>query len=276
MTFNFSFKPSDFRPESQEPESLLELMVANSKVRASSLSAMPMNAPQIVPDLFKMSRGFRFRRNCETISLPDPSPNCEPLSDLMVRRRSIRRLEGEINLADLATILWQALGPTAIAKDDTSQINQVLRAWPSAGGLYSLDTYIIVQRLSGVVPGLYGYNPIEHCLERLQSRPTNDVLNAGFFSQDWITSAAVVVVLVSVFDRLTSKYGEARAYRLSILDAGHAAQNLLLVATQQNIGSVANQGFADSALAEDLGIDGLREAVAHTIVLGGRTYDANS
>jgi nitroreductase len=52
------------------------------------------------------------------------------------------------------------------------------------------------------------------------------------------------------------------------LDAGHAAQNVLLTCEQLNINAVPIAGFCDDNLANDLRLDGVEEAVIHCISLG--------
>ena len=63
------------------------------------------------------------------------------------------------------------------------------------------------------------------------------------------------------------KYGE-RGYRVLLLDAGHVAQNILLVATALGIGACTVAGFHDDALAHELGVDAQEEPVLYTLTLG--------
>ena len=246
---------------------LFELYHENSKLfpqlayeQAAQLSISPF-------ELYLTSRGFRQYRGAPCSELPDIIPSAEPLSETMLRRRSSRDLGGAISLPELGTLLRQSLGPTAIASTKENGIEQVLRSWPSAGGLYPLDTYLIVSNAQEVPSGLYHYNVIRNALEHLPSRAPEAILRDGFFWQDFICSSAVAVLLVAVFGRTVAKYGE-RGYRLVLLDAGHAAQNLLLTAEQLHLGAVAVAGFCDDSLATDLHIDGVSEAVVHTIMLG--------
>jgi SagB-type dehydrogenase family enzyme len=217
--------------------------------------------------MYLASRSFRQYRQAPRIALPGPQNSDEPLSVIMNRRRSARALQGAITLSELATILQQSLGPTAVVENKDFDITQALRAWPSAGGLYPIDTYVIAARVVDFTPGLYHYNVITNELEYLSGRSPELMLRDGFFWQEFVTSAAVVLLFVAVFERTITKYGE-RGYRLVLLDAGHAAQNVLLTAEQLRIGAVAVGGFCDDSLAADLGIDGISEAVVHSVVLG--------
>jgi len=146
-------------------------------------------------------------------------------------------------------------------------LSHAFRAWPSAGGLYPLDTYVAAARVVGLVPAIYHYNPVAQQLERLNARDPVDVVDRGFFGQEMARQAAAVIILVASFDRTVVKYGE-RGYRLVLLDAGHAAQNLLLTAEQLDLDAVAVGGFHDDALASDLGLDGISEAPVHAVLVG--------
>lgn len=263
---NFSWAVRYF-PRPQAEESLAELYHENSKL-FPELAARQAAQFSVSPyELFLASRGFRQFRTATRTPLPEALPSTEPLQDVMRRRRSCRDVAGAITLGQLATLLRQAVGVTALVRNEEHDIIQPLRAWPSAGGLYPLDTYVVASAVDGLVPGVYHYNPATNELERLPSRAPGDVLREGFFWQDFATTAALALVLVAVFERTTAKYGE-RGYRLVLLDAGHAGQNLVLTAEQLHLAAVPVAGFCDDSLAADLGVDGVAEAVVHAVLVG--------
>lgn len=247
--------------------SLAEWYHEASKLTLTSASALQSESQFSAFELYMVSRAFKQFKNAPRISLGDIEHSGEPLQDILRRRRSRRDLTGALSLADLSTVLQQALGPSAVFQNTDYQISQALRAYPSAGGLYPLDTYVVASGVHDVNPGIYHYNLITNELEGLQSRPVGEVLRDGFFWQDFITRAAAVLLFVAVFTRTGAKYGE-RGYRLVLLDAGHACQNVLLTAEQLHLSAVPVGGFCDASLAEDLNIDGVSEAVVHSVVLG--------
>jgi len=220
-------------------------------------------------ELFLTTRGFRQFRDRPTVELPEVRPEPADIGEVMRTRRSSRDLSAVVPVEDLAGLLGQAMGPTAAVHDDETGLDVVLRAWPSAGGLYPLDTYVVAQTVGGMPEGVYHYDPLGHRLQRLEAPDPVAVLREGFFWQEFVCTAAAVVLLVAVVERTTAKYGE-RGYRLLHLDAGHAGQNLLLTAEQLGLRAVAVGGFDDDALAGALGLDGLQETVVHAIVAGGR------
>lgn len=255
----------DLRP--RPAESLAALFHENTKLGAETARRQAAGLVMSPAEKFLSSRGFRQHPHVPRVALPEVAPADARLAEVLRTRRSRRELAGPIDLPRLATVLQQALGPTLVYQTEPEGITQAMRAWPSAGGLYPLDTYVLAQAVDGLPPGLYHYNIATVELERLPSRAPAEVLRDGFFWQEWVTTAAAAILLVAAFERTIAKYGE-RGYRLALLDAGHAAQNVLLVAEQERLSACAVAGFCDDALAADLAVDGVDEAVVHAIILG--------
>jgi len=251
----------------QNDDSPAEFYHENSKLSPALAQALSADFQFSSFELHVVSRAFKQFGDVPRIVLPDTTSSEETLQSVMRRRRSSRNIAGRFSLADLSTLLRQSLGPTAVFHNADCDVNQAFRAWPSAGGLYPLDTYVIASSIEGLSPALYHYNPIASGLERLPSRSPEAILRQGFFWQDFITTAAAVILLVAVFKRTIAKYGE-RGYRLVLLDAGHASQNLLLTAEQLRLGATPLAGFCDDSLAADLGIDGISEAVVLAVAAG--------
>lgn len=67
--------------------------------------------------------------------------------------------------------------------------------------------------------------------------------------------------------RCLEKYG-ARGYRLALLEAGHAAQNLLLTAVANGLAGVPWGGFFEDALAELIAADSPHEQVVAAVAIG--------
>ena len=259
--------PTDATLRPRHEERLSELYHENSKL-SLTLARESAAEFQFSPfELYLASRSFKQFRNAPRIALPEVVPSPEPLQAVMRRRRSSRDLAGSFGLQELSTLLQQSLGPTAVFHNSDHDVDQALRAWPSAGGLYPLDTYVIASRVGGVDPGVSPLQPNRRRIGTASGPAAEAVLRDGFFWQQFIVTAAAVLLLVAVFPRTTAKYGE-RGYRLVLLDAGHACQNLLLTAEQLHLGAVAVGGFNDDSLAGDLAIDGISEAVIHTVALG--------
>jgi SagB-type dehydrogenase family enzyme len=268
MESHFAIRLDGALAEPRE-ERLFELYHENSKLFPELARDMAAEFSVSPVELHLASRGFKQYRNAPRVALPPPARSRNALSRALRERRSNRELTAPLALGDLATLLVESFEPTSILHNEELGIDQPLRPWPSAGGLYPLDVYVIAANVDGLEPGLYHHNVLTSELERLAGRPPQEILHDGFFYQEFIVSSAAVLLLTAVFDRTIAKYGE-RGYRLVLLDAGHAAQNVLLDAERLGLPAVAVGGFCDDALAADVGLDGLDEAVVHTVVLGGR------
>jgi SagB-type dehydrogenase family enzyme len=66
---------------------------------------------------------------------------------------------------------------------------------------------------------------------------------------------------------MRSKYGE-RAYRFVLLEAGHIAQNMLLVGECLGHGTLPLGGYVDDQINDLVGVDGCDRAVVYGVLLG--------
>jgi SagB-type dehydrogenase family enzyme len=72
--------------------------------------------------------------------------------------------------------------------------------------------------------------------------------------QESVLVAGAVFVIAAVYDRLAGKYGEERSVRYAHLEAGHAAQNLLLQGAALGLGSVPMGAFRDGQVQRVLSL----------------------
>jgi SagB-type dehydrogenase family enzyme len=171
---------------------------------------------------------------------PLPAPGLQgkkSLEECIAVRRSLREFSEE-TLTDLevSQLLWAAQGFTEA---------RGLRAVPSAGALYPLE--MLVARPSG----LYRYDPANHEVARVIDTDVRQSICTAAFSQNAITAAPAVFVITAVDSRTRGKYG-ARAGRYVYMEAGHAAQNLLLQAVALDLAGVPVGAFDDRRLAAAL------------------------
>jgi SagB-type dehydrogenase family enzyme len=71
--------------------------------------------------------------------------------------------------------------------------------------------------------------------------------------QDWIRQAPALFVIAAVYARTAVKYGD-RAARYVHMEAGHAAENLLLQAVALGLGGVVVGAFYDDKVQAALGL----------------------
>ena len=183
----------------------------------------------------------------EYISLPPTTvaTDGQPLERLLQQRRSVRTFgKAPLSLAEVGQLLWAAQGISH---------PQGLRTAPSAGALYPLELYVVAGEVKGLPPAVYRYLPEGHRLVETAPGDRRQALARAALNQSWLSDAAVVVVFTAIYARTTRKYGK-RGIRYVHMEVGHAAQNLLLQAKAQALGSVVVGAFRDDEVSKVLGL----------------------
>jgi SagB-type dehydrogenase family enzyme len=212
----------------------------------------------------RASAGRAVKRHPGVPSLELPAPPPSPLLDLLRRRRS-RRSFGRlpIDAVALAALLEAAYGVTATTADPP----QAFRTTPSGGALYPLDVFPVVERVDGIAPGTYHYDPLRVRLELLRSGSAARELERCTPYPSLFGDAAVVLLAAATFWRTRFKYG-VRGYRFALIEAGHLAQNVLLEATARGLAAVPVGGFFDARIDDFLELDGVDESTVYAIAVG--------
>ncbi|MEM4574409.1 MAG: SagB/ThcOx family dehydrogenase [Candidatus Caldarchaeum sp.] len=180
------------------------------------------------------------RTDLKTVVLPKPRLS-GPMSveEAIQRRRSRREYRNEpLKLAEVSQLLWAAQGVTA------PHLWMGLRSAPSAGGLYPLETYVVVKRggVEGLEPGTYHYNPHRHILTQVAEGDFSKDLMSACVDQGWVGAAACNIVFTAVVERTRVRYGD-RALQYVFQESGHAAQNVYLQAEALGLGCVVIGAF---------------------------------
>lgn len=199
----------------------------------------------------------------QKIELPSFDPN-QPMSlDRALRqRKSIRDFQQQpISKDQLSYLLWASTGIQRI------EDGYKFRTAPSAGALYPIETYVVVNDVRKLEAGVYHYSIKAHQLEQLKQGEFQQEITAAALGQGMCQTSAVVFVWSAVFERCKWKYGQ-RAYRYIYLDAGHIAENLALAAVSLNLGSCEIGALYDNQVNAILGIDGTEESVVCMAVVG--------
>ena len=180
----------------------------------------------------------------------------------LARRRSERRYQHRpLTLEELADLLWATQGITAAAG------NLLLRASPSAGALYPVETYLAVHRVEGVEPGIWHYQVPAASLELVSPGDCRRELVEAGLGQEFLGTAGVVFIWTGVLNRARWKYRE-RAIRYLFLDAGHICQNLMLAATALTLGVCPVGAFFDGEVEALLKVDGIEEVALYLAAVG--------
>jgi len=201
------------------------------------------------------------------IELPDPkkfSSNLISVERAISTRSSLRAYsEHPLSLEELSYLLWCTQGVKSIHSR-----NATLRTVPSAGARHAFETYILVNRVEGIKPGLYRFLALTHNLQAVAiDENIADKITDSCLKQRFISLSAVTFIWVAVVYRMMWRYQE-RGYRYIHLDAGHICQNLYLAAESIDSGVCAIGAFDDYALNSILGIDGIEEFAVYVATCG--------
>ena len=193
---------------------------------------------------------------------PLDQPEGRPLWEVIAQRRSIRGFSNQpITFSELSQLIWATQGITSRAWGFE------FRATPSAGALYPIETYIIVNRVEEISAGIYHYNVKEAKLSLLKEGDfASDLCQAGL-DQEMLEEAACVFIWTAIVERSKWKYRE-RAYRYIYMDVGHIGQNLYLAATALNLGCCTVGAFFDEEVDRLIEVDGKEEISVYLGAVG--------
>lgn len=207
----------------------------------------------IIPDSHVPRGTYKEYSRMPRIVLPEPEPLAASLDDVLKNRASTtvfkaRALEPEI----LGTLLGHALRIRSDGK----------RPYPSGGALYPVNTYMVGNIGKG--NAVFHYHPREHALEHLWDAPEGFTLRQLIPSIEGDSSS--VLIFTATWPRTTEKYKDF-GYLLALLEAGHAAQNILLTATALKISARPFEGFNDILIEELLDVSETERPI-YSIALG--------
>jgi SagB-type dehydrogenase family enzyme len=196
-----------------------------------------------------------------------PATEASPVEQVIRRRSSCRRFaDTGLPLVDLAATLAGSYGlGRALAYPGRPEARA--RPVPSAGALYPLELYAVLRRVESVDDGLYHYNARDHALEPLKLQLGRSDVRDALLAAPLVENANAIVLVTAVLDRTLDKYG-ARGYRYVLLEAGHTAQNLCLLATERGLATLCVGGFRDAAVQRFLGLDPRAEVALYSVAVG--------
>ncbi len=198
------------------------------------------------------------------IKLPVPDYKGLSLEEAIKKRRSVRNYtKASMTKAQLSQLLYAAQGVTGESQ------GRLLRSSPSAGALYPIEVYAVVNNVSGVKRGIYHYGVRKHDLAQVKLGDYRSKLIRACLDQEMAGDAQVSFILSSIYGRVCAKYGE-RGYRYALIEAGHIGQNIYLQAVSLGLGAVAVGAFYDDKLNSLLALDGETEAAIYVLSVGGK------
>jgi SagB-type dehydrogenase family enzyme len=179
--------------------------------------------------------------------LPDPPKGLMGLDEAIKGRRSLRHFgPGPITLEETSALLFACQGMT----DRRSKG----RAAPSAGATYPLEAVLVAGTVESLNAGVYRYTPETQGLSLVLNGDRRAELSRAALGQEVIGRGAAVLVISAIYSRTTGRYG-SRGVRYVDMEAGHAAQNVHLMAEALGLGTVVIGAFDDNGVRAVLGLD---------------------
>ena len=175
----------------------------------------------------------------EKINLPHPvTDNGMSVREAIYQRRSVRDYSPEgLTLKEVSQLLWAAGGKTV------DGVTGPTRAYPSAGGIYPLEFYLVAGDVEGLEAGLYHYDWKDNSLTLVDKGDIRSSLAASAYGQKMLERAPATIIITAIYEKTTSRYGERGKNLFVPMDAGHAGQNIHLEALNLGLGTVMVAGF---------------------------------
>ncbi|MBF2063169.1 MAG: SagB/ThcOx family dehydrogenase [Calothrix sp. C42_A2020_038] len=231
--------------------------------------------PTISPG-YETARLLREYSGKATQKLPPPQLANVNLEQVLLKRRSVRQFSGQaVTKVNLSTILAMGAGLGG-NKFDEPLAALVLggpvakRTYPSGGGLYPIELLVYPLQVETINSGFYYYQVLSHRMVSVSPSLPKDVL-VELLNEHPIQEASILLLLFIDFARLSlGKYGE-KSYRLALIEAGHIAQNVLLIASGLGLKSLPICGFNDEQLSHAAGLNFPYEVIIYVLAIGGAT-----
>ncbi|MBL8290915.1 MAG: SagB/ThcOx family dehydrogenase [Bryobacterales bacterium] len=245
-----------------EPDQVWETFHENSKL---SRMAEGTASDEVSRRMTTMYEALPFEA-FPAVPLPERAPLSASLDVAMNARVSARKLEAQpVSLDKVAALLHAAYGITRDNKG--TPFPRGFRTIPSAGALYPLEIYLHSTRVDGLKSGIYHFNPAENNLRYLQEGDFSRQIAEAMVQPEMPFSSSIIFFFTALFERVVFKYGE-RGYRFTLLEAGHAAQNLNLAAQALGMGTLNVGGYFDRPIDRLLGLDGVTHSTVYMVCAG--------
>jgi len=199
----------------------------------------------------------------ELVSPADITIGGMPLFDAIRMRQSWRKYQPTpLTMEELSFLLWATQGVKTIFMDGSA----TKRTVPSGGARHPFETYLAVQRVDSLAPGLYRYLAIEHKLLVMEEDPNIGlIISEG--CADFALESAVTFIWTAVPYRTEWRYGPLSP-KLIAQDSGHVCQNLYLACTAIHAGTCAVGTYNQTKLDTLLGVDGVDEFTIYCAPVG--------
>ena len=201
--------------------------------------------------------------NAFVIALVKEFPNIKQktLTEAIAGRRSLREFsDGSLSFEELSYLLWET------SRVESYRDNAVFRTIPTAGATNSMETYVFINSVEKVEPGIYLYLQDKHQLALVNKDDRlTDMVNDALLKQ--LRGAQVVFFFTCIPSRTEYKY-DFCAHKMIAIEAGHACQNLSLCSEVIDSGACAICAYDQEKVDFVLGIDGVEHFTIYCATVG--------
>ena len=198
----------------------------------------------------------------EKFAIPDIS-----LLQAINNRVSRRKFTDEsLTLEELSFLLWTTQGVKELAREGRITYRTV----PSGGAMHPFETYLLINRVEGLEPGLYRYIATQHKLLPVITENVEDFpeqINDICHRQTFIGKSAVVFIWTARPYRTEWRYREDSLKDI-LMSVGHICQNLYLAVEAIKAGTVAIVAYNQEKLDKFLKLDGWDEIALYVAPVG--------
>jgi len=204
----------------------------------------------------------------DLVAPEDLAVGAMPVAEAIRSRRSHRSFNQEpLTIEEVSFLLWATQGVRELARSDDGTVVRSFRTVPSGGARHPFETYLLVNRVTGLPAGLYRYLPLDHQLCLVSAEPDlAGEIHVACHGQ-YVLDAAVVFLWTAIPYRTEWRYGFLSP-KLVAQDSGHVCQNLYLAATAIGAGTCAIGAYDQDALDPLLGVDGTEEFAIYVAPVG--------
>ena len=180
-------------------------------------------------------------------------------------RESRRKYTPEsLKLGELSFLLWATQGIKSIDKNKV----WTKRTVPSGGARHPFETYLIINRVESIEPGVYRYLPMEHKILLVDDKkPDPSRTSEACWGQGFVGESAVVFVWAAIPYRTEWRYSVI-SYKDIAVEAGHICQNLYLACEAIGAGACAVLAYEQKAMDGLIRVDGEDEFTVYLASVG--------
>jgi SagB-type dehydrogenase family enzyme len=202
----------------------------------------------------------------DLVSIEELSIGKTSFVEVLTNRKSRRKYTNEaLSLEEISFLLWAVQGVHRVARKPPVTHRTV----PASGGIHPFETYLVINRVEAVHPGLYRYLPSEHKLLFLRQICSEWLARLGYAcrGQEFVGKGAVVFIWTTIPYRTEWRYAN-EAHKAIAQASGHVCQNLYLASEAIGAGTCAITAYAQQAMDTLIEVDGEQEFTIYLAPVG--------